>query len=248
MIYERILIDAFTVGITDPVLDVVKANVMARPELVGGFDAVTKWYVDYIKKMPKARKISEVKTRDNRDYNGHQVDGGGKRRGGRSGRSWTGQGGGGNNHGQKLSCKDIDDCTHIKYQYLPKPVYKNYSAAKRANIYELRLVQLDKEGPQGDKKRYVRKIKSLQRQLGESRMGNDDSSDDEANLFNSSNVHFEEDNLDTKDNNNLVRQGGTWERNKNKKWEIESPNSDHVVATLYASVATVAIVRNMLLQ
>ena len=42
MIYERILIDAFTDGITDPALDVVKANFMARPELVGDFDAVDK--------------------------------------------------------------------------------------------------------------------------------------------------------------------------------------------------------------
>ena len=39
---ERILIDAFTAGIADPDLDVVKANVMARPELVGDFDAVSK--------------------------------------------------------------------------------------------------------------------------------------------------------------------------------------------------------------
>ena len=44
MIDERILIDAFTVGITDPALDVVKANVMARPELVGDFDVVAKCY------------------------------------------------------------------------------------------------------------------------------------------------------------------------------------------------------------
>ena len=42
MIDERILIDAFMAGITDPALDVVKANVMARPELVGDFDAVDK--------------------------------------------------------------------------------------------------------------------------------------------------------------------------------------------------------------
>ena len=42
MIYERILIDAFTDGITDPALDVVKADVMARPEPVGDFDAVAK--------------------------------------------------------------------------------------------------------------------------------------------------------------------------------------------------------------
>ena len=42
MIDERILIDVFTAGITDPDLDVVKENVMARPELVGEFDAVAK--------------------------------------------------------------------------------------------------------------------------------------------------------------------------------------------------------------
>ena len=42
MIYERILIDAFTEGITDPALDVVKENVMARPEPVGEFYAVEK--------------------------------------------------------------------------------------------------------------------------------------------------------------------------------------------------------------
>ena len=46
MIDERILIDAFTVDITNPTLDVVKANVMARPKLVGDFDAVTKCYGD----------------------------------------------------------------------------------------------------------------------------------------------------------------------------------------------------------
>ena len=44
MIDERILIDAFTAGITDPALDVVKANVIARPELVGDFDSVSKCY------------------------------------------------------------------------------------------------------------------------------------------------------------------------------------------------------------
>ena len=114
MIYEGILIDAFTVGITDPVLDVVKANVMARLELVGDFYAVSKCYGDYIKKIPKTRKISEVKTRDNRDDDGHQSDGGGKRRGGRGGPSRTGQGGGGKNHSKKNSRRDIDSCTHIK--------------------------------------------------------------------------------------------------------------------------------------
>ena len=57
MIDERILIDAFMAGITDPALDVVKANVMARPELVGDFDAVAKCYGNYIKNMPKTRKM-----------------------------------------------------------------------------------------------------------------------------------------------------------------------------------------------
>ena len=42
MIDERIRIDEFTAGITDPALDVVKTNIMARPELVGDFDAVAK--------------------------------------------------------------------------------------------------------------------------------------------------------------------------------------------------------------
>ena len=65
MIDEHILIAAFTADITDPALDVVKSNVMARPEFVGDFDAVAKCYGDYIKKMPKTRKISEAKTHDN---------------------------------------------------------------------------------------------------------------------------------------------------------------------------------------
>ena len=134
---------------------------MARPELVGGFYAVTKCYGYYIKKIPNNRKISEVKTRDNRDDDGHQCDGGGKRRGGRGGISWTGKGGGGNNHEKKPSRKDIDDCTHIKYQYVPNPVYKDYSATERAKLYELHLARLDKEGPQGYKEKYVRNIKYL---------------------------------------------------------------------------------------
>ena len=98
---------------------------MARPELFGDFDAVTKWYGDYTNNIPKNPKISEVKTRDNRDDDGHQSDGGGKRRGGRGGPSRTWQGGGGKNHSEKPSRRDIDACTHIKDQYLPKPVYKD---------------------------------------------------------------------------------------------------------------------------
>ena len=86
---------------------------MARPELVGDFDAVTKLYGDYINKMTKTRKISEVKTLDNCGDGGHQGDGGGKRRGWRGGGSWTGRGGGGNNRSNKPSY--IGDCTHIKY-------------------------------------------------------------------------------------------------------------------------------------
>ena len=49
-------------------------------------------------------------------------------------------------------------------------------------------------------------------------MGNDDSSNDEADLFDSSHVNFEEDEMDTKDKKNHGRQGGPWKRNKNKKW------------------------------
>ena len=86
---ECILIDTFTDSITELDLDVLKANVMSRPELVGDFDAVAKCYGDYIKKMPKTRNISEVKTCDNRGDNGHQGDGGVKRRGGCGGGSWT---------------------------------------------------------------------------------------------------------------------------------------------------------------
>ena len=90
MIDEHILIDTFTASITYPGVDVVKTNVMARPELVGDFDAVAKSYDDYIKNMPKPRKISEVKTRDNGGDDGHQGDGGDNRRGGRGGGSRTG--------------------------------------------------------------------------------------------------------------------------------------------------------------
>ena len=129
MIDERIIIAVFTAGITDPALDVVKANVIARPELVGDFDAVANCYSDYTKKMPKTRNKTKVKTYENRGDDGHQDDGGGKRRGGRSWVSRTGRGGGGNNRGKKLSRKEIDDYTNIKDQYVPKPVYKDYSLA-----------------------------------------------------------------------------------------------------------------------
>ena len=96
-------------------------------------------------------------------------------------------------------------------------MYKDYSAFKRENLYDLRLARLEKEGPQGNKKKYVRNIKSLQRHLDEARMGNGDSYNDGANLFDRSHVHFEEEKLDTKDNKNRVRQGGPWKINKNKK-------------------------------
>ena len=122
----------------------VKANFIARPELVGDFDAVNKCYGDYIKKIPKTRKISEVNTRDNRGDDGHQGDGGGNRCGGRGGGSRTGRGGSGNNRGENLSRKEIDNCTHIKYQYVSKTVYKNYSAAEKAKLYEMRLARLEK--------------------------------------------------------------------------------------------------------
>ena len=114
MIDERILIDAFTPGITDPALDVVNANVMSRPELVGKFVYVAKCHGDYIKNMPKTRKISEVNTRDNRGDDDHQGEASGNWRGVRGGGSWTGRGGDGNNCGEKPSRKDIDDCTYIK--------------------------------------------------------------------------------------------------------------------------------------
>ena len=106
----------FTGGITDPELDVVKDNVMVRPELVGDFDAVSKRYGDYIKNIPKTLKISEVKTCDNRGDDGYQGDGSVNWHGGRGGGSWTGRGGGSNNRGEKPSRKEIGDCTHIKYQ------------------------------------------------------------------------------------------------------------------------------------
>ena len=143
MIDERILIDAFTAGITDPALDVVNVNVINRPEFVGDFYAVAKCYVDYIKKIPKTCNISEVNTHDNRGYGCHQGDGGGNRCGGRGGGSRTGRGGSGNNRGEKLSRKEIDNCTHIKYQYVSKTVYKNYSAAEKAKLYEMRLARLE---------------------------------------------------------------------------------------------------------
>ena len=117
-------------------------NVMARPELVGDFDSVAKCYGDYIKKMLKACKIYEMKTHDNCGDDGHQGDGGGNRRGGRGGGSRTGRGGGGNNHGEKPSRKEIDDCTHIKYQYVSNTVNKDYSAAEKAELYATRLACL----------------------------------------------------------------------------------------------------------
>ena len=70
---------------------------------------------------------------------------------------------------------------------------------------------------------YARKIKSLQRQIDESRMGNDESSDGEANLLESSHIHSEEDELETKHNKNSVRQGSPRKINKNKKIEDEMP-------------------------
>ena len=65
----------------------------------------------------------------------------------------------------KNSRKEIDDCAHIKDQYVSNTVYKNYSETEKVNFYELHLACLEKEGPQGERKKYVRKIKSLQRQL-----------------------------------------------------------------------------------
>ena len=131
-----------------------------------------------------------MKTRDNCGDDGHQGDGGGKRRSGRGGGSWIRQGGVGNNRDDKPSCKEIDECTHIKDQYVSKTLYKDYSADEKEKLYELRLDLLEKEGPQGDRKKYVRKIKFLQRQLDEARMGNDEPSDDEADLSDSSHAHF----------------------------------------------------------
>ena len=49
-------------------------------------------------------------------------------------------------------------------------------------------------------------------------MGNDEPSDDEANLYDSYHVLFEGYELYTKDKNNRVRQGGPWKRTKIKKW------------------------------
>ena len=79
------------------------------------------------------------------------------------------------------------------------------------------MALLEKEVPQGDRKKYVRKIKSLQSQLDEDQMGNDEPSDDEVDLSDISHVNFEGDELDTKDNKNCVRQGGPWKRTKIKK-------------------------------
>ena len=69
-------------------------------------------------------------------------------------------------------------------------MYKDNSTAEKSKLYELRLARLEKEGPQGDRKKYVRKIKFLQRQLDEARMGNDEPSDDEADLSDSFHAHF----------------------------------------------------------
>ena len=248
MIGEPIRIDVFTAGITDHALDVVKANVMDRPELVGDFDAVSKCYGDYIKKIPKPRKIYEVKTRDNRGDDGHQGDGGGIRRGGRGGGSQTGRGGGGNNRDEKPSRKEVDDCNHIKDQYVSKTVHNNYSEAEKAKLYELRLDLLEKEGPQGNRKKYVCKIKSLQRKLNEAQMDNDDPSNHETDQYDSSHAYFEGGGLDTKDNKNLVRQGGPWKINKTNELKNETPKNENVGATPYASVAKVATVHTMLLQ
>ena len=162
--------------------------------------------------MPKPRKIYEVKTRDNRGDDGHQGDGSDNWPGGRGGGSQTERGGEGNNRGKKLSCKEIYDCTHIMDQYLSNTVYKDYSDVEKANFYELRLARLEKEVPQGNKKKYVRKIKSLQRQLDESRMGND-----ESDLSDSSHSHFEGSGLNIKDNKNCAHQGGPQKINKTKK-------------------------------
>ena len=124
MIDERVLIDEFTAGITDPALDVVKANVVARPELVGDFDSIAKCYGNYNKKIPKTHNISEVRTRDNRGDDGHQGDGGGNRHGGCDGGSPTVRGGSGNKRGKKKRRKEIYYCTHIKDHYMSKTVYK----------------------------------------------------------------------------------------------------------------------------
>ena len=62
--------------------------------------------------------------------------------------------------------------------------------ADKANLYEIRLAHLEKEEPQGDKRKYVRKIKSLRRHLDEARIVDDDPSDDGANLSDSYHAHF----------------------------------------------------------
>ena len=98
-------------------------------------------------------------------------------------------------------------------------MYKDNSTAEKSKLYELRLARLEKEEPQGDRNKYVCKIKSLKSQLDESWMGNDDPSDDAADLSNSSHANFEGDGMDTKDNKNRVRQGGPRKRNKIKKWK-----------------------------
>ena len=91
---------------------------------------------------------------------------------------------------------------------MSKTVYKDYSASEKAKIYELHLARLDNEGPQGDRKKYVHKIKSLQHQFDETRMGNYDPSDDEVHIYDSTHTHIEGDRMENKDNKNLVRQGG----------------------------------------
>ena len=120
--------------------------------------------------------------------------------------------------------------------------------AEKANLYELCLDRLEKEGPQGDRKNYARKIKSLERQLDEARMWDDEPSDDKADLSDSSHAHFEGDDLNNKYNKNRVRQRGHWKRNKTKKRKNETLNNEYVRATPYAIVDTVANVRIMLLQ
>ena len=89
--------------------------------------------------------------------------------------------------------------------------------AKKAKLYKMRLAHLDKEGPQGNRNKYVRKINSLQRHLDEARMGDYDPSNDEADLSDSSHAHFEGGGLDTKDNKNIVCQGVPRKINKDRK-------------------------------
>ena len=128
---------------------------------------------------------------------------------------------------------------------MSKTVYKDYSASQKAKLYELHFDRLDKEGPQGDRNKYVCKIKSLQHHLDEFQMGDNDPSYDEADLSDSSNAHFEGYGLDTKDNRNRGRQGGPWKINKTKKLKNETPDNEYVGATLYASLSTVAAVCTM---